>query len=320
MKIIKFCRYCGKKYYVENNQRDRTKYCSDACFRKSKNKQAIYKCDYCGSEFSTRKIKIDKKISGESKYLCCSSKCAKDIQKPQWNDIKKLFEQNNYILISEKYINAKTKLEYMCKNHINNGSQFITYNNLKNGYGCKYCGQERTSNSKRLSFDEVSAIFLKNDMILLEQEYKNTQEKLMYICKNHKDIGIQYMSTVNAYKNHCPYCNIIKGEKEILDFLIQFNIKFESHKSYDGLLGVNGGKLSYDFYLPDFNLLIEYQGEQHEHSIDIFGGDDQFAIQKEHDKRKKTYADCHNIQFLEIWYYDFKNIKSILSKLLFNNI
>ena len=92
------------------------------------------------------------------------------------------------------------------------------YNNLKFGWGCKYCGEERRAKSRRLSFEEVKEIFDKHDMILQDQEYINTQQKLAYLCKHHIEVGVQYMATVNAYKNYCPYCNIVKGEKVISDF------------------------------------------------------------------------------------------------------
>lgn len=312
MKVLKICNYCGKKYYVDKSQQDRSKFCSDKCFRQSRNTQINYQCDYCCKDFLVRKSKVEKRINGQTKYLCCSSECAQEIQKPKWEDIVVLFEDNGYILKSTKYVNAKTKLEYVCKQHIDQGVQYITYNNLKSGFGCKYCGIERTANARRLSFNDAKAIFDRNNMVLLDQEYKNTNEKMKYICKKHPEVGIQYMSTSNAYKNHCPFCNIIKGERKILDFLIQHNIEFETQKSYDGLLGIGGGKLSYDFYLPNYNLLIEYQGEQHEHSVERFGGEKQFVIQQEHDMRKSNYAKDHNIELLEIWYYDFKNIELIL--------
>lgn len=314
MKIIKFCHYCGEKYYVEKSQQKRSKFCSDACFRKSKNTQKNYQCDYCGGDFLVQQSKIEKRINSTKKYLCCSAECAKNIQKPKWEDIVLLFGQYDYVLCSTAYINAKTKLEYICKKHEKNGHQYVTYNNLKMGFGCKYCGTERTADARRLSFDEVKAIFARNDMLLLDQEYHNTQEKLKYICLKHQEVGVQYMATCNAYKNHCPYCNIIKGEKTILGFLLEHHIKFEPHKTYVGLVGVGGGKLSYDFYLPEHNTLIEYQGEQHEHPVDAFGGEEQFCIQKEHDKRKKNYATDNNIELLEIWYYDFKNIENILTE------
>ena len=312
MKITKVCQYCGKEYQVLKSQYDRSKFCSDECFRKSKNTQVSYKCDYCGNEFLIQKSKVDKRISGESKYLCCSAECAKCIQKPRWEDVKQLFYDRGYILLSLEYINAKTKLEYICPKHKEYGTQYITYNNLKQGFGCKYCGIERTADNRRLSFDEVKAIFAKHDMILLDQEYKNTNIPLQYICEHHKEFGVQYMSLSNAYKQHCPHCNKNKGEDKIAQYLLKNNIQFTVHKTYDDLRGVGGGKLSYDFYLPNFNLLIEYQGEQHDHPVEVFGGQEQFKVQKEHDKRKTEYANVHGIELLEIWCYDFSDIEALL--------
>lgn len=313
MKTTKICQYCGKEYEVSQSQYNRSKFCSDECFRKSKNTQVVYRCDYCGKDFLIQKSKVDKRLSGKSKYLCCSSECAKEIQKPKWEDIKQLFEDRGYILLSREYVNAKTKLEYICPNHQECGPQYITYNNLKYGCGCKYCGTERTADSKRLSFDEARAIFANHDMILLDQEYINTNTPLKYICKHHKEFGVQYMSLSNAYKQHCPHCNKIKGEDKISHYLLANNIQFISQKSYDDLRGVGGGKLSYDFYLPNFNLLIEYQGEQHEHPVAAFGGKEQFDIQQEHDRRKREYACVNGIELLEIWYYDFLELEHILN-------
>ena len=313
MKIKKICQYCGKEYFIPKNQENRSKFCSDVCFRNSRNTQVDCNCEFCGKPFKVKKSKYDKAMR-ENLHLYCSAQCAKDVQKPKWHDIVELFESRGYILLSKEYISAKTKLEYICPDHEAYGSQYITYNNLKNGFGCRFCGFERSSNSKRLSFEKVKDIFARHDMILLEQKYKNSNTPLQYICKHHQEFGIQYMALSNAYKQHCPHCNTIKGEDNISQYLLQNNIQFVSHKSYDDLRGVGGGKLSYDFYLPNFNLLIEYQGEQHERSVEAFGGEAQFKVQQEHDRRKRDYAQRHNIDLLEIWYYDFKNIEEILNR------
>lgn len=313
MKIKKICQYCGGEYYVEKSQEQRSKFCSDKCFRANKNKQVEYNCDYCGKPFMTTKSQIDKVENGQKKGLYCCSQCAKDVQKPKWEDITSLFEKYNYELISTKYINAKTKLKYICNKHRDKGVQSVTYNNLKFGFGCTYCGDERTVEARRLSFEEVKKIFESTDKILLEQPYVNAHTPLAYICKRHPDVGIQYMDTENARKQYCPHCNIVKGEYKISEFLIKNNIKFEIHKTYSDLFGIKGGKLSYDFYLPNYNLLIEFQGEQHKHPVEYFGGKEQFEIQQEHDRRKRNYARNNNIELLEIWYYDFLNIENILS-------
>ena len=81
---------------------------------------------------------------------------------------------------------------------------------------------------------------------------------------------------------------------------------------------MKNGLLSYDFYLPIYNLLIEFQGIQHEQPIEYFGGEEQFEIQQEHDKRKREYAKQNNINLLEIWYYDIDNIEEILTNTLNN--
>lgn len=316
MKVIKICQYCGQEYYVEKSQEKRSKFCSDKCFRANKNKQVEYNCDYCGKPFMVTKSQVDKVKNGEKKGLYCCSQCAKDVQKPKWNDIVSLFKERDYELISTEYINAKTKLEYICNKHRDKGVQSITYGNLKYGFGCTYCGDERTVEARRLSFDEVKAIFANHDMDLLVQPYYNTSMPMAYICKHHPEVGIQYMCTSNAYKQYCPYCHMLKGENKIIQFLISNKIIFESQKTFDGLVGIGGKKLRYDFYVPQHNLLIEFQGEQHEHSVDYFGGAEQFKVQLEHDKRKREYAISNNIELLEIWYYDFDNIETILNNKL----
>ena len=84
------------------------------------------------------------------------------------------------------------------------------------------------------------------------------------------------------------------------------------------MIGVNGGLLSYDFYLPTYNLLIEFQGEQHEHPIEHFGGIKKFIKQKIHDTRKRKYCHDNNIKLIEIWYYEINKAEQILERYLNN--
>ena len=73
--------------------------------------------------------------------------------------------------------------------------------------------------------------------------------------------------------------------------------------------------LSYDFYLPKYNLLIEYQGNYHDGTVNKeVQSDEKFNRQQEHDKRKREYAKKNNIKLLEIWYWDFDNIEGILKR------
>ena len=69
------------------------------------------------------------KQSGEMKNLYCCSQCAKDAQKPKYDDIKMEFEKRGYVLCDSKYTNAKTKLKYICKHHPEYGVQYMSVSN-----------------------------------------------------------------------------------------------------------------------------------------------------------------------------------------------
>ena len=92
----------------------------------------------------------------------------------------------------------------------------------------------------------------------------------------------------------------------VCKILEQRHINYRVEYSFNDLYGVNGGLLSYDFAVFDNNntlkYLIECQGKQHYSPVKNFGGTEQFAVQKEHDKRKREYAEKHNIKLVEISY------------------
>ena len=173
----------------------------------------------------------------------------------------------------------------------------------------------------------------KNDKSPYEYSIGSHQE-VYWKCPEgkHED----YHRSISSSKNHnfrCPECNNSKGEESINNCLINKNwikISQEEFKrlidkdkynknyyipqmKFNGLIGLGNGLLSYDFYIPKLNLLIEYQGEMHERFVRcIHKSIKDFEKQQEHDRRKKVYAQNNNINLFEIWYYDFDNIEEIL--------
>lgn len=73
------------------------------------------------------------------------------------------------------------------------------------------------------------------------------------------------------------------------------------------------GKQSLDVYLPDYNIAIEYQGEQHSRPIEYFGGIEAFNQQKERDERKKRLCHDNGCILIEVYpgYTDESVIKSV---------
>ena len=90
---------------------------------------------------------------------------------------------------------------------------------------------------------------------------------------------------------------------------------FIPQKEFDGLIGLGNKNLSYDHYIPKYNLLIEYHGGQHEKfTRGIHKTMKDFEKQLEHDNRKCIYAENNNINLLIIWYWDYDKIEEILEK------
>lgn len=248
--------------------------------------------------------------------ICGRERTAKSVTSSHKDFIEKMALINSNIDILSIYTKASAKIKCQCK--VCGDIWYPTANNLLSGHGCKNCSNNLISSERRKSnkkLREQSKELLKI-MDIDFSYYKNKDSKLPCVCKicNNK-WNVTYRNLMAG--RGCPNCNkISKGESKILYLLTTKGINFTRNYSFDKLVSNHDVKLSYDFYLPDYNLLIEFQGEQHEHPIEHFGGKEKFKIQKEHDKRKREYAKSHNIKLLEIWYWDFNNIEQILNKKL----
>jgi len=92
------------------------------------------------------------------------------------------------------------------------------------------------------------------------------------------------------------------GEYQITKFLLERNVEFQPQKRFQDCK--DKSYLPFDFYLPRFNLLIEFQGTQH---LVGFRRDKNDAKRiAKRDAIKKSYARTMGFEFLEIW-----NIKDV---------
>lgn len=218
--------------------------------------------------------------------------------------------EEEYIL-EDEYINNHTKVNFRHKicGHLWN----TTPSEILNGYRCIYC----YGNKKLTQNDFEDKVYEQRG-----NEYSVVGKYINYSTKvsmRHNKCGCIWNVIPGAFfskMSGCPKCNQSKGESRIETYLQKNKILYISQMKYEDLRGDRNIPLSYDFYLEDFNILIEYQGQQHKYSVDWFGGEEKFKRQQEIDMMKKNYAEEHNIELLEIWYYDFDNIENILGSRL----
>lgn len=223
--------------------------------------------------------------------------------------VKNYIESFGYTLLSTEYKNNKSKLLIKCPKGHEFDMGFTSFKDQQSR--CPICYEEHRGDVNRLSYKDVKGYIESFGYKLLSTEYINNRTKLLTECPN----GHKYEVIFDSFQqgHRCPICNISKGEQRIINYLNNENIEYVFQKEFEDLLGVGNGLLSYDFYLPQYNLLIEYQGQFHDGSTD-YQTEEQFEKQQEHDKRKREYAEKNNIKLLEIWYWDFDNIEKILNK------
>jgi very-short-patch-repair endonuclease len=105
----------------------------------------------------------------------------------------------------------------------------------------------------------------------------------------------------------CNICRESLGERIISIFLENNNIKYTRQKKFKECKYLS--LLPFDFYLDDFNILIEYDGIQHFEPVSVFGGKEEFEKTKIRDKIKNEYCFKNNIRLFRISYLDDINIE-----------
>ena len=126
----------------------------------------------------------------------CSNNIKKTIK-----TIKQKFKEKNYILLTTEYKNNKQKLKYICPN---GHKHSISWANWQKGIRCSYC-----SGNIRHTMEYIKKEFEKEGYILLTDEYKNSRQKLNYICpKGHKH-KISWDGWQQGQR--CPTCFFIRN-------------------------------------------------------------------------------------------------------------
>jgi very-short-patch-repair endonuclease len=111
-------------------------------------------------------------------------------------------------------------------------------------------------------------------------------------------------------KNKTPYFipKQSNGEKKVEAYLKRKKIKFEMEKTFDWLKNKKGNNLRFDFYLPDYNIAIEFDGVFHYSS----------ARQKSNDRQKNMCCLKNNVNLLRIPYWEMNNVGKIINQYIKN--
>lgn len=182
---------------------------------------------------------------------------------------------------------------------------------LINGLSIAQIKQRKALASKRR---KSTSQFKKEVYDLTDGEYKVIGK----YTGSSNPIKIKHMTCGRVYSvrpdhflrgNRCRCEHISRGESLVKSWLVRTNISF----IYGYILP---NKLHFDFYLPESNSAIEYDGIQHFKPRSYFGGDEAFRKQVHNDRKKDQYCREHNIKLIRIPYTvtTYREIKRVLEK------
>jgi hypothetical protein len=176
--------------------------------------------------------------------------------KPTIESIRVDFAKKGYELLTKVYKNRYQKLKYICPiGHRHS----ISWGNWQQGRGCPCF-----SNNIKLNIEFIRAEFAKEGYILLTKVYKNSRQKLKYICsgpERHKH-STSWGNWIQG--SRCPFCNsnnnISKWEKTIKKFLDQLDVDYVSNDRTQLVNPKTGYNLELDIWFPQLNRAIECNG------------------------------------------------------------
>jgi len=236
-------------------------------------------------------------------YGCDCQKCKNNFKYTKETFVEKAnkVHNNTYDYSLVEYKNNKIKIKIICLKH---GIFDQLPDSHLYGSGCSICGG--TNNLTKNEFiNRVNKIHNnKYDYSLVN--YKTMYKKIKIICPKH---GIFEQYANNHIQNKgCPYCNESKGEREIVKILKEKNINFKRQFIFQDCRNKN--PLPFDFYLPEYNICIEYDGKQHYEAVKHWGGKAGFQKRLLNDNIKTKYCIENNIKLIRIKYNQnlFENI------------
>jgi hypothetical protein len=238
--------------------------------------------------------KIVKNILKGHGCLKCGIQKSSNKQRSLLSDILSEFKKKHgdkYDYSMFDYKNNRTPGIIICPEH---GEFKQSYRTHSLGHGCPSC-----SGNKKLTTEDFiirSNNIHKNRYSYDKVVYHNMHTKIKINCSKH---GYFEQTPLHHIKGvGCPKCNQSKGEFLIEIFLKEKNIKYVNQKKFDGCFYLNS--LYFDFYLPDYNTCIEFNGIQHYKALDIFGGEEALRLNIIRDKIKEDFCRKNGIKLIII--------------------
>lgn len=237
--------------------------------------------------------------------------------------LKKL-HHNKIVFKLNDYQSRNTKVKYHCNVCGYDGE--MNLGNALAGHGCYNCANIANGDRYRLSIQDlkirIKKMYPNGEYKLLSTEYSNNHTKIAF---KHNKCGTIFRTTWNAFSGSgvgCPKCQASTGENKVMQYLNTHKIDYQYAYLIHDLKDKNS--LHFDFWLPQYQVAIEYDGIQHfEPTHFNYSGSDEDANEsfdklRMHDLAKDGYCLQKGIKLIRISYRD--SVKKTLDEQLLSLI
>lgn len=211
------------------------------------------------------------------------------------------------LTVLEKMYTKKGKgAYYKCRCTCNN--IVIVQGSMLRSGNSKSCGC--LAKERRKEFEDLSGQRFGKLVVVGRAPYKGKGHGTRFLCKC--DCGgttIVPRHSLLTHETMSCGCLNSKGEYKVAQILTESNINFEKQKIYKDLRTTKFGAPKFDFYIPEENYLIEYDGEQHfKHTNLGWNDEEHFKKVKERDKLKNEYCREKGIPLIRIPYTQYESL------------
>jgi len=231
-----------------------------------------------------------------------------------WNVVHDLFlvaHGNKYEYDQTSFEDVSEKMKIKCKEHGWFTQKPYTH---YGGSGCNKCAVEEVHEKQKIDFKEFVKRSLSkhgNTFNYNKSSFTDIFTAIEIECSKH---GLFSQKPRDHYRGSgCPKCISSRGETLVRLILEEHNILYEEQKKFENLMNKN--KLRCDFYLPEYNTVIEYNGLQHYEPISVFGGVNGLMQTQKRDLIKYAYLEANKIELIIIRFDNNNPLDYLLEKL-----
>lgn len=236
------------------------------------------------------------------------------------NDANNYPTINNNVEIKENICGATKKVKCQCRQC---GDIFyMDWIHLKRGQSHSRCARHNSKVKPHKIF--IEELYKIQPNIILLEKYDGALKKIKCKCRICNTEWSSWANNLLRMQAGCPKCRASIGEYNIAEYLDNRNIIYQRQHTFSDC--VDKDLLRFDFYLPEYNLCIEFQGEQHYFPVDFRGhgekdAQERFNLLQNRDNIKRQYCKAHHIQLIEIKYLnkEYVDIENILNPILNKN-